>query len=839
MPLVDLKSKLTDLKYGSDVRGGGSSGQPFIITDPQGDVRINTEGSNFLNPLLKFVGASSIPSIPNIGQKLRENDIGKYVDAALSTDDFIRGGATGAAQASINDTIRIARFLVQNPKGPIFIAKQVGLQLTNPRVEISSHLTGIGLLDNIISKVNRLVGVTPNRIYNLGINTLAQIPVSALGSHIVRHGFTPFNLGSYEGAVIENNRDGNNNIYNSPNFSLKKLGKENFSNRLLRLRYRFDLGDKELESAQYDPNARAALKENRKQTRIENRIERKRIRRENKQNKATATANGTTYTKQKFVKKQPIDPNNSPDVVDFYLGGPNSAYGIGATLISRYSYTEDAIKYQDSLDNAEAKLDKTKFPINWYKTLGISSRIFDKQQNQQYNRVNTDKPELAPRDLYQPTYGNITGTITPLDKKNQSVPETVVGASRSNARVSATYARYAALLDSKQLTERKFESDDKTILNDFGMFDGVVSTGFRELSNIKEKSHRIGYYGAEGAVITIKSKDWSWRGIGRETRIGDFGPATIKDPKGKQLATSIKRADSINLTPIFSSTTAPDYTVKVDNIDYTVDDLVKFRIEAIDSNDPSKSYWMIFRSLLTQFTDSTDASWNDIKYAGRAERLYVYDGFTRKIQIGFKVAALSEAEMRPMYEKLNYLMGNLMPDMSNGLVRGPLVKMTVGNWIERQPGILNNISYTITQDSPWEVGLPTGNGEKFDKQTNPDIEHLVLPHVIEVSMTFTPIGSQTGGVNMNPSRYTYTTHIGQSAAAKIKSVSTGITSGDVTSQVAKDQSDETARLAQEKIDDDNAAAAAAKAEQEAKQKQAEVDEMNKNMVEMYGEGVRG
>jgi hypothetical protein len=284
----------------------------------------------------------------------------------------------------------------------------------------------------------------------------------------------------------------------------------------------------------------------------------------------------------------------------------------------------------------------------------------------------------------------------------------------------------------------------------------------------------------------------------------------------------VKRADSINLTPIFYSTTAPDYTVKVDNIDYTVDDLVKFRIEAIDSNDPSKSYWMIFRSLLTQFTDSTDASWNDIKYAGRAEKLYVYDGFTRKIQIGFKVAALSEAEMRPMYEKLNYLMGNLMPDMSNGLVRGPLVKMTMGNWIERQTGILNNISYTITQDSPWEIGLPTGNGDKFDATTNPDVEHLVLPHVIEVSMTFTPIGSQTSGMNLISSRNPYITHIGQSAnITKIMGVNKGITSGDVTSQVTKDKSDEVARLAQEKIDDDAAEVARQQAEAAKAQKEAE------------------
>ena len=94
MPLIDLKTNLKSLKYGDDRQGGGSSGQPYIQTD------INHPGDNLIGHL---------------------------------DDGLIRGGALGAAKASLVDTGRIGRFLTDLPKGPLFIAKQVGLQLSNPK----------------------------------------------------------------------------------------------------------------------------------------------------------------------------------------------------------------------------------------------------------------------------------------------------------------------------------------------------------------------------------------------------------------------------------------------------------------------------------------------------------------------------------------------------------------------------------------------------------------------------------------------------------------------------------------------------------------------------------
>jgi len=132
---------------------------------------------------------------------------------------------------------------------------------------------------------------------------------------------------------------------------------------------------------------------------------------------------------------------------------------------------------------------------------------------------------------------------------------------------------------------------------------------------------------------------------------------------------------------------------------------------------------MIFRAYITQYSDNTDATWNSVKYAGRGEDFYIYGGFSRKIQIGFKVAALSAEEMKPMYSKLNYLMSNLMPDYEGNVMRGPLVRMTVGNYLDAQLGKLDSISYTIPNDSPWEIALDEPEG---------GTQQLILPHILEV-----------------------------------------------------------------------------------------------------------
>jgi hypothetical protein len=168
---------------------------------------------------------------------------------------------------------------------------------------------------------------------------------------------------------------------------------------------------------------------------------------------------------------------------------------------------------------------------------------------------------------------------------------------------------------------------------------------------------------------------------------------------------------------------------------------------------------MVFRAYLTNLSDDTSSEWNDIKYVGRGDKFYIYNGFTRKINVSFKIAALSEKEMRFIYQKLNFLMSNAMPDYGGGvLMRGPLIRLSVGNWIDSQLGKLDSIAFNVPQDSPWEIAIdkPEGGDKK-----------LILPHIVEVTLGFTPIGSESKGNNLIPEKSTTTSHIAQNNTGDI------------------------------------------------------------------------
>jgi hypothetical protein len=607
MPLINLKSDLTSCRYGHDRPGGSDSGQPFIISYSNGDIEVNTSARN----PLALVGVSSIPAVPNFTTLLGRKKIGQFILDAVNGDDFIRGGGIGSLQASINDVFRISAFLASLPKGPIFLAKQVGLQLSNPILETRKGPT---LLTGIGGFIGRITGgvLQPTRIYNLGINTLAQVGTNAFGGHFIRHGLSPIQSNSdrnssYEKIVTFNNELGD---YDNTNF-------RNIGNRLASLKKKFRAGYTNANRistflpAPSLPSNTITNTSNNNQFTLSN---------TEKRSKTLATA---------FPQDNKINPFQNNYIKIDLIGGPGSVYGIGPTIIRKYYDSKDTIKIKESF----------------------------------------------------------------AQSKNLS------GKSRNNKEEPVSFQN-----------------------SNFSLYD-----------DLSRSPYRNGY----DEVVVIDTKKYpTWQRASREERIGS----------GRQ--------DKLNLVPIFelNNKNAPtNGWINIDDKIVDINDLVNFQIRAIDGTNPSDNKWMVFRAYLTQLSDSVDATWNNTKYAGRGEDFYIYNGFIRKINIGFKVAALSAQEMKPMYQKLNYLMSNLMPDYDNNLMRGPLVKMTVGNWVNGQDGILNSLSYTVPQESPWEVNITDS------------LNQMVLPHIVEVQMTFTPIGSQTNGVNRPSQKYFTISNIAQAA----------------------------------------------------------------------------
>ena len=201
--------------------------------------------------------------------------------------------------------------------------------------------------------------------------------------------------------------------------------------------------------------------------------------------------------------------------------------------------------------------------------------------------------------------------------------------------------------------------------------------------------------------------------------------------------------------PLDKITALPIYRSSAVDTELPVNDLVKFRIAAIDGSSPEFKTFMHFRAFIDSFNDTYNASWGSVKYLGRGENFYNYQGFDRTISLSFTVAAQSKPELIPMYKKLNYLASNLTPDYSPfGYMRGPLVQLTVGGYLYEQVGFISSLTYDIPNDSPWEIGINDTAGDPDSPYTNglPNLQRLSdstvkeLPHRISVtSFQFTPI----------------------------------------------------------------------------------------------------
>ena len=89
--------------------------------------------------------------------------------------------------------------------------------------------------------------------------------------------------------------------------------------------------------------------------------------------------------------------------------------------------------------------------------------------------------------------------------------------------------------------------------------------------------------------------------------------------------------------------------------------------------------------------------------------------------------------MKPLYRKLNYLLSNTAPeyDTTSGRIKTPFMRVTIGDYLKRLPGVITNVGISWDKEYLWEITLDTD-----DLLTS---ELLVLPHVLNVSVTYQPI----------------------------------------------------------------------------------------------------
>lgn len=598
------------------------------------------------------------------GQPFIQSPIGdQNQPSALDTDFLLRGGINAPKDAA-DDILRLTQYFV-TPPGIAFIAKQQLLSRTGVKTEATKGVAYGG------SAINE-------GIYNPLLSTVAQAGAGFLGTHFNKQGLDP--TGIFPDADIR--------TYQT---AINEQSVENFktTNRLVKLT---DLiatnitDDKSL--------------------------------------------NGVTGYKLN-------NPGNG--ILLSYSGGPGSVIGVGDTLI-KYATDNGGVNPLKSgkeksylVGKPVDQIEPNKFQL----PLGASN-TFVSQSGQQLPTTSTITQQG--RTTYQYDFNNSvydSGSLTARSDINSYLTSSGEFLTRTSSSIKYVSPINKILNSSGAGTTAGVDGSGRQIVVDPKSFTTAGGTTFgptdttgkpldsyssrntlwndnlNQRYDVSPKSHKEGYlanldknsgyyYTSDGKLAyTLNQYP---RGIAADFRktsrtIRGFADAPDNYDQITDSTNYIKNANIVD--KIYYGANSQKRTSA--NIDSGVD-LIEFRISIVDPRTPTKQENLNFRAYIDDFSDSYGASWKEQSYMGRGEKFYKYDGFDRDISLGFTIVAENETQLGIMYRQLNTLAASLAPTYtSQGYMAGNLHRLTVGNYIYGQWGVMTGIQYTPVDESPWEI----------------------------------------------------------------------------------------------------------------------------------------
>ena len=690
MPLIDLKSDLTNLKFGNDRPGGGNSGLPYIKT--------------------------YLPENDSAAARLAIA-AGKY-----SIDFPIRGGAKAVTDA-VTDTLRITKFFGDLQRGPFFIAKQIGLQLSNPRTEVGTVL-----------------GSTPYTQVYVPTNTLASVAVQGSGIHWDRPGLVPSTPDQLKYAyivgqqVITNTGKSNRllNLYTTKikpgtiaidPIMIKKLGIDDKSALNL---FKYSNG----------PETTYGIGET-----IIPRFE--------STTPASASVGAYPYlygtrpalaqvpNYKNFITASYAYMSESKDIFD-----PGFVDAQGSASLNNIGQQSNIVINNFSTNRYPTNfrlITGSKPVFNYSKYTAAQSVFVSESQiqivsgieangttfaaNSQQITVTRNNYESTPYPInysgsyVRPAKAEITaepGNALSAYKLYQSVTNPPLQATRSKAILDNAGASFFQTPSGFSYTYDLIKSRGEIAKNNRGQ----MPQDFRKILI----DNRIGEQ-------SLYSNDYRENSVNMQGRIGYANSGMTNFNRSKTSNVNSETQDKVTMTPIQPSSTAG-------LLGGNFRDLVKFVVEAVDNNAPTQTTKIYFRSYINGFTDNHGAQWNGSTYTGRGDTFYTYQGFTREVSLQFTLPALSRPEMRRIYQKANYLASLCYPNYNSaGLMRGNITLLTVGDYLYRTPGILKSVNITVPDDASWEIAMNEPEGNVADSQM------YELPQMLKISLAFTPIMS--------------------------------------------------------------------------------------------------
>jgi len=157
-----------------------------------------------------------------------------------------------------------------------------------------------------------------------------------------------------------------------------------------------------------------------------------------------------------------------------------------------------------------------------------------------------------------------------------------------------------------------------------------------------------------------------------------------------------------------------------------------------------------FRASIKGLVETGNASWDEMPFIGRADKIYSYGGFNRNAAFNIKIVISSIAELSPTWQRINYMAtaikpanytkstyGNLsIPPVWQGVdylspinmvanskpanagitdrfMVPPMFMLTAGDFYRDQPILIQSLTITVPEDAAWE----TFNEDKLGTDT--------------------------------------------------------------------------------------------------------------------------
>ena len=647
MGLVDLRTDLKSIKFGKDVVGGGNSNQPYVVRD-----------------------------IPESFQ-----DVGR-----TGGPDFLLRGGTLLPRRIANDTSRMVQMLFdfKSPNGPLFIAKQNVLSLTNPNTAVGYTTVTQEDEDGQGSGIGNFI--RNNLALNQGIYTPASTIAATIGTPIGIHpnkqGLNPFNpmLGMAPGDITEN----------PPGLTLPTYIKI------------------------VDGGADG------KKSRLLNFLPK--------------------------INQKPSSNNSGANTLYEYTGGPGATLGVGKTVISMLNDQRTGIN-NPQIANSIATTTTGSFDVpsffgapsfevdtlayngNNVKVTPATQKTTDSNITELINnnlkfRTGGGAAYFANNDIVgTPNYTSAflsNGTLKIFNiyesNDNDFSLETKIDnqafKSGINDRQQISTFTQRQIIDKvptskdAEFNKPNFESEITDVENN-----NLIPNSPDYVTQNIENRVNLGNPGKRGLGTGLKSYT-----------LGKDGTSNDPSVNGSVI---LKPMDKITGMPIYQSGGVAQGKEK--------NDFVKFRIGIIDVDNPSKKTYIHFRAFIDSLSDAYTSEWDSSRYMGRSENFYKFKGFDRQVNLSWTVAAQSKQELIPMYQKLNYLASSLAGTYNkSGYFAGNLITLTMGGWFYEQPGLLTSMTLDVPDDSPWEIAI--------NDQGQSDSTVKELPHIVKVSgVNFIPI----------------------------------------------------------------------------------------------------